>query len=90
MKFEEQNIKGLFHIKTEPFKDERGSFERVFCGQEFVHAGIKEDIKQANVSKNPFNLTLRGLHYQLPPFGEGKLLRCETGSIFDVAIDMRH
>lgn len=79
----------MFLIKLEPFADRRGEFVRAFCEKEFEKAGIHPTFCQANVSKNPHAHTFRGFHYQLPPHGESKLVRCESGSIYDVAIDMR-
>ena len=89
MKFNEQSISGVFLIESEPFIDERGAFRRHFCKKEFTNHGIENVVEQANVSENKFACTLRGFHYQLPPFGEGKTLSCLNGSIFDIVVDLR-
>jgi dTDP-4-dehydrorhamnose 3,5-epimerase len=89
MKFFEQKIKGVFLIESEPFVDERGAFRRHFCQEEFSGHGISNEVKQANVSENSFAYTLRGFHYQLPPFGEGKTLSCLKGKIYDIIVDLR-
>jgi len=89
MKFCEQSISGVFIIDSEPFIDERGAFRRHFCKEEFKKNGIDHIVEQANVSENKFAYTLRGFHYQLPPFGEGKTLSCLNGKIFDIVVDLR-
>ena len=89
MKFIEQKLKGVFLIESEPFIDDRGAFRRHFCQKEFSEHGISNIVKQANVSENNFAYTLRGFHYQLPPFSEGKTLSCLKGSIYDIIVDLR-
>lgn len=89
MQFWESEISGVFEISATPHKDERGSFARVYCPEEFEQAGIKFKSTQINLSTNPAKHTLRGLHFQLPPYSEAKLVRCTSGSIFDVVVDIR-
>jgi len=89
MNFNKTPIKNMFSIELEPFQDERGEFARSYCQREFEDAGISASFKQTNISRNPAKYTFRGFHFQLPPNGESKLIRCETGRIFDVGIDMR-
>jgi dTDP-4-dehydrorhamnose 3,5-epimerase len=89
MRFIETPLEGVALIELEPFSDERGSFSRVFCDDEFTRAGIAMHVRQANLSRNPHALTLRGLHYQKAPHGESKLVQCIHGRIFDVAVDLR-
>ena len=89
IKFQAEFIPGLFSIELDPFTDERGSFARVFCEREFAAAGLPTRFEQANLSTNPHRATLRGVHFQLPPHCEGKLLRAQRGAIYDVAIDLR-
>jgi len=89
MRFTETPLPGVMLIELEPFADERGSFSRVFCDDEFARAGIAMPVRQANLSRNPHALTLRGMHYQAAPHGESKLVQCVHGRIFDVAIDLR-
>ncbi len=89
MKFFEQKIAGVFLIEPQPFADERGVFRRHFCKKEFAAHNIAVDVCQSNVSENKLRHTLRGFHYQLAPYGEGKTLSCLVGSIYDVVVDIR-
>ena len=89
MKFYEQKISGIFLIEPEPFKDERGIFRRHFCDDEFKSNGIVSNVKQSNISENKFAYTLRGFHYQIQPYGEGKTLCCLKGEIYDIIVDLR-
>jgi len=90
MKFEKSFISGVFSIIPDPFIDERGVFRRHFCEKEFEQNGIETKIEQANISENKFAYTLRGFHYQLSPFSEGKTLSCLKGNIYDVIVDLRN
>jgi len=87
--FRKTFIDGLFLIEPTVNDDERGSFFRIFCKDEFKNMGINMDIKQMNVSFNKFAGTLRGLHYQSSPSTEAKIIRCCQGEIFDIAVDIR-
>lgn len=89
MIFVEQNIKNLFIIKPEPFKDNRGMLRRNFCKREFNDYNLFKNIKQTNISENKKRGTLRGFHYQLDPYGEDKIISCINGSIYNVVIDLR-
>jgi len=89
MKFFETKLKGAFLIDIEPLEDERGFFARTWCRKEFEQHGIDADWVQCNISYNKRKGTLRGMHYQLAPFAEAKLVRCTLGAIFDVIIDLR-
>ncbi len=89
MKFTETVIKGVFRVDLEKREDERGFFARLFCEKEFETHGLMRHIAQANNSLSRFKGTLRGLHYQLPPGSEVKLIYCIQGAIFDVAVDLR-
>lgn len=89
MKFEETELAGAFVIELEPIRDERGFFARAWCAKEFESAGLTTVHAQTNFSYNGRAGTLRGLHYQLPPHEEVKLVRCIRGSIFDVIVDLR-
>jgi dTDP-4-dehydrorhamnose 3,5-epimerase len=89
MKFFPQSIPGVFIIESEPFVDERGMFRRNFCQKEFKDHGIVAEVSQCNVSENKFAYTLRGIHYQVPPYGEGKTLSCFRGAIYDIVVDLR-
>lgn len=90
MNFETTALNGVFVIHAEPVEDERGTFARVYSEEEFVAHGIDPHIAQCSISRNPRKGTLRGLHLQLPPYEETKLVRCTSGSIFDVAVDLRN
>ncbi len=89
MQFKEIYLKGGFVITTEPRKDERGSFERTFCANEFKSMGLKHIMVQSNLSKSTQKHTLRGMHYQVNGAEEVKLVRCIKGRIWDVIIDIR-
>lgn len=89
MLFEELELEGSYLIKPEPHTDERGFFARSFCKEEFQKQGLVDEYVQCNVSFNKRKGTLRGMHYQLAPHEETKLVRCTRGSIFDVIVDIR-
>lgn len=89
MIFHKQKISGVFIIEPESYLDQRGLLRRHFCQQEFDKQGIKMNVKQCNISENKRRHTLRGFHYQLPPYGENKILSCIKGAIFDVVFDLR-
>ena len=76
-------------IEAQRLEDERGFFARVFCQQECAQHGLSTTITQCNISFNPRKGTLRGLHYQVAPFEEAKLIRCTQGAIHDVIVDLR-
>jgi dTDP-4-dehydrorhamnose 3,5-epimerase len=87
--FIETDLPGVWQIAVERREDERGYFARAFCRREFAARGFGTDYVQANVSFNVRRGTLRGLHLQLPPHAETKLVRCIRGAVFDVAVDVR-
>jgi len=89
MIFHEQKLSGVFIIEPEPYSDERGLLRRHYCQREFDEQSIDIDVKQCNVSENKKQHTLRGFHYQLPPYGESKILSCIKGAIYDVVVDLR-
>ena len=89
MIFTETKLKGACIIDVKRLEDERGFFGRSFCQKEFEEFGLTNDIRQANVSYNKKKGTLRGMHMQLAPNEETKLVRCTRGAIYDVIIDMR-
>ncbi len=82
------NIREVILIKPKVFEDERGFFLEFYKKSEFENAGIKDVFIQDNHSKSTKGV-LRGLHFQLNPYAQGKLIRCVKGKIFDVAIDLR-
>lgn len=89
MIFTETPLKGAYVLDLEIRTDERGGFARTFCAQEFEAHGLKATVAQCNLSYNHKAGTLRGMHYQIPPAAETKLVRCTQGGIYDVIIDMR-
>lgn len=89
MIFQETKLPGVFEIQLELKSDERGFFARSWCQKEFESHGLNTKLAQCSVSFNTRKGTLRGLHYQDVPFGEVKLVRCTTGSIYDVVVDLR-
>jgi len=82
-------IKGMYIVEPEPLTDERGFFARSFCKEEFRKNGLETEIVQCNISYNKKKGTLRGMHYQVPPFEEAKIVSCVRGSIYDVVVDLR-
>jgi dTDP-4-dehydrorhamnose 3,5-epimerase len=89
MIFTETNLKGSFVIDLTPFQDERGWFARTFCKEEFINIGHTKEWVQMNHSFTKQQGTIRGMHYQLPPFSEIKMVRCIAGAVFDVIVDIR-
>lgn len=89
MKFLKTEIMGLFIVELETHNDERGFFARTFCPQEFKSRGLNPQLDQCSLSYNKHAGTLRGIHYQIEPFEEAKLVRCSRGKIFDVCVDLR-
>ena len=89
MIFTETRLAGAFIIEPEMASDERGYFARVFSADEFTLHGLKSEYVQWSISFNHEQGTLRGLHYQISPHQEAKIVRCTMGSVFDVMIDMR-
>lgn len=90
MLFTETPIPGAWIIDIEPHADERGFFARTLSSEEFQRHGLRAMMIQQSISWNPYKGTLRGLHYQIPPYEEEKLVRVTRGAIFDVAVDVRH
>ena len=89
MIFKETNLRGAFIIEIEKREDERGFFARTVCSKEFLAHGLNSDFVQSNIAFNKRAGTLRGLHYQLHPYEEIKLVRCTRGAIYDVIVDVR-
>lgn len=89
MIFEKAPVAGAFRIKPERITDERGYFARVFDAEEFRTQGLRADACQTSVSFNAAVGTLRGMHWQAPPYGECKLIRCVRGAVWDVVLDLR-
>lgn len=89
VKFTETRLKGAFTIDIEPVEDERGFFARAGCRREFKAHGLTFDFMQCNLSFNRKKGILRGMHYQIKPNEEIKLVRCTRGAIYDVLVDLR-
>lgn len=89
MIFHPTKLHGAFLVEPERRGDPRGFFARMFCQEEFAAAGLEPRIAQANESRSAIRGTLRGLHYQLPPAAETKLVRVIAGAVFDVLVDLR-
>lgn len=89
MRFRQTEVLGAYLISPERRNDERGYFARIWCEEELRHQGLVTKLAQVNVGFSPQAGTLRGLHYQLKPFDEVKLVRCTRGSVYDVVVDLR-
>lgn len=89
MIFRQTKLKGAYIIEPEPFQDERGLFARTFCRREFEKIGHAKEFVQFNHSHTVQKGTIRGLHYQLPPHSEIKLIRCVRGGVYDMIVDLR-
>jgi dTDP-4-dehydrorhamnose 3,5-epimerase len=89
MIFIETRLKGAFIVEIEKWEDERGFFARSWCQKEFTEHGLNPNLVQCNISFSRNKGTLRGLHYQIAPNEESKLVRCTIGAIYDVIIDLR-
>jgi dTDP-4-dehydrorhamnose 3,5-epimerase len=89
MIFQKTTLHGAFVIEPERLADERGFFARSFCANEFKAHGLNPCVAQCNISHNARKGTLRGMHFQIPPCAEAKLVRCTRGAIYDVIVDMR-
>lgn len=89
MIYTETALKGAWIIDLQQLHDNRGFFARSFCKEEFAARGLCTEVAQCNISFNKIKGTLRGMHFQLPPKAEAKLVRCTSGAILDVIIDLR-
>ena len=89
MKLSETKLQGVYVIKIEKLEDERGFFARTWDKEFFKSNGLNDNLVQCNISFNKKKGTVRGLHYQIPPYEEAKLVRCTHGKVFEVVIDLR-
>ena len=89
MKFKQTALDGAYVVTLEPFLDSRGMFVRLFCKDELKAIGHNNEIVQINHSLTKTKGSVRGMHYQLPPHAEIKMVRCIRGSVFDVLVDLR-
>lgn len=89
MEVQETALKGVLLLRAKPIHDERGFFARMFCSRTFAELGLTSNFDFDTVSFNTHKHTLRGLHFQVSPNEETKLVRCSKGRIFDVVVDLR-
>ncbi|WP_171123186.1 MULTISPECIES: dTDP-4-dehydrorhamnose 3,5-epimerase [unclassified Ruegeria] len=89
MIFTETPLQGAFVVDLQEISDDRGFFARAFCAEEFEQHGLKPAVAQVNLSYNEKKGTIRGLHYQNAPAAEAKFMRCISGAIYDVIVDLR-
>lgn len=89
MNIHETKLPGVLRIQSEPAVDSRGCFIRTYCEKEFADQGLNTYWPQSNLSMTQQRGAIRGMHYQLPPSREAKLIRCVSGSVYDVIVDMR-
>lgn len=82
-------LAGVVIVETEPHTDLRGSFERLWCSDEFARNGLMGSFVQSNLSRNEAAFTVRGLHYQIAPSEEAKLVTVVSGRLLDVVVDLR-
>jgi dTDP-4-dehydrorhamnose 3,5-epimerase len=89
MEIKERKLRGVFEIHPRPHIDNRGFFMRVFDEKLFEAHGLNRRWVQENHSRTEQKGIIRGLHFQLPPYAETKLIRCISGAVFDVFVDLR-
>jgi len=89
MQFFDTSLPGVHLIELEKIRDDRGYFARTWCKEEFEAHGLNPAMLQMNLGFSYRKGTVRGMHFQLPPYGEAKLVRCNRGSLYDVIVDLR-
>jgi dTDP-4-dehydrorhamnose 3,5-epimerase len=89
MKFRPLEMAGAYAIEPERREDDRGFFARIYCAEEFSRYGLNIHVVQTNLAYTRRRGTIRGIHYQLFPKAETKLVRCTAGGIYDVILDLR-
>jgi dTDP-4-dehydrorhamnose 3,5-epimerase len=89
VKFIATQLPGAYIVELDLLEDERGFFARSWCQTEFTAHGLNPNLVQCNISFNRKKGTLRGMHYQISPHAEAKLVRCPRGAIYDVIVDLR-
>ncbi len=89
MKFNQTPLEGAYTIELEKRGDDRGFFARAFCVNEFAQLNLDSKVVQINNSLSAHKYTLRGMHYQLAPHAETKIVRCIRGALYDVILDLR-
>jgi dTDP-4-dehydrorhamnose 3,5-epimerase len=89
VRFSESPLAGAYVVEIEAHEDSRGLFARTWCQREFAAHGLPVEVAQESISFNRQRGTVRGMHLQLPPSREAKLVRCTRGAIYDVIVDLR-
>lgn len=89
MRFTSTNLEGVHIVELDRLTDDRGFFARVWCPREFEQQGLNPHVAQSNIGYSERRGTLRGMHYQIAPHEEAKLVRCTRGAVYDVAVDLR-
>lgn len=89
MQFDPAGLEGAWRLELEPHEDERGFFARLWCASEFARRSLSGVMQQCSLSYNRHARTIRGMHYQIAPREEAKIVRCIRGAIFDVLLDLR-
>ncbi len=89
MKFRAAPLDGAFRIELARIEDPRGFFARSFCKRELLEAGVHFECVQCNISGNRRKGTVRGMHFQIAPRSEAKIVRCTRGAAYDVIVDLR-
>lgn len=89
MIFQQTNLDGVWIIDLSRIEDERGFFARAYCEKEFHSQGLVANFPQMNTSFNAKAGTIRGMHFRKAPFSEVKMVRCISGAIADVVVDVR-
>ncbi len=87
--FEETPLHGVWQVNRKPIRDQRGSFARFYCAEEFGSIGLERPPIQMNHSRSGECGTVRGMHFQYAPHAESKIITCMQGCVFDVALDLR-
>jgi dTDP-4-dehydrorhamnose 3,5-epimerase len=82
-------LAGLMRVQRRRIEDDRGFFSRFYCAEEFAEAGVAQPVAQINHTLTRRKGAVRGMHYQLPPHAEIKVVNCLHGEVFDVAVDVR-
>lgn len=90
MTFTPTSLPGSYLIALNPFNDNRGWFARFFCKDEFLQIGHDKEWVQLNHSMTFARASIRGMHFQMPPYREIKMVRCIAGAVFDVIVDLRN
>lgn len=89
MRFVKTKLAGAYIVEIEKIEDHRGFFARTWCPRELTELDLDPHLAQGSISFSPNKGTLRGMHFQLPPHAESKIVRCTQGSVYDVIIDLR-